>query len=110
VRQALLTRELVKRSTNESLGRITISLGVSVYRRGDTASSIVERADNALLQAKRRRSQPHRHRGRGPGRREGRLSGRFFLSAASRAAASASSVCSRRSTLLSSKAAAGRRQ
>lgn len=53
VRQALLTRELVKRSTNESLGRITISLGVSVYRRGDTASSIVERADNALLQAKR---------------------------------------------------------
>ena len=53
MRQALLTRELVKRSTNESLGRITISLGVSVYRRGDTASSIVERADNALLQAKR---------------------------------------------------------
>jgi diguanylate cyclase len=25
----------------------------SVYRRGDTASSIVERADNALMQAKR---------------------------------------------------------
>jgi diguanylate cyclase len=53
VRQALLTRELIKRSTNENLGRITISLGVSVYRRGDTASSIVERADNALMQAKR---------------------------------------------------------
>jgi diguanylate cyclase len=53
VRQALLTRELIKRSTNENLGRITISLGVAVYRRGDTASSIVERADGALRQAKR---------------------------------------------------------
>ena len=53
VRQALLTRELVKRSTNENLGRITLSLGVSVYRRGDTSGSIVERADAALMQAKR---------------------------------------------------------
>lgn len=53
VRQALLTRELVKRSTNENLGRITISLGVAGYHRGDTASSIVERADQALMQAKR---------------------------------------------------------
>ncbi|RDJ21355.1 GGDEF domain-containing protein [Bosea caraganae] len=53
VRQALLTRELVKRSTNENLGRITISLGVAVYHRGDTAGSIVDRADQALMQAKR---------------------------------------------------------
>lgn len=53
VRQALLTRELIKRSTNENLGRITISLGVSAYRRGDTAGSIVDRADQALMQAKR---------------------------------------------------------
>lgn len=53
VRQALLTRELVKRSTNENLGRITISLGVACYRRGDTAGSIVDRADQALMQAKR---------------------------------------------------------
>lgn len=53
VRQALLTRELVKRSTNENLGRITISLGVAVYHRGDTAGSLVDRADQALIQAKR---------------------------------------------------------
>lgn len=53
VRQALLTRELIKRSTNENLGRITISLGVSSYRRGDTPASIVERADQALMMAKR---------------------------------------------------------
>ena len=53
VRQALLTRELVKRSTNENLGRITISLGVSAYARGDTAASLTERADQALMAAKR---------------------------------------------------------
>jgi diguanylate cyclase len=53
VRQALLTRELVKRSTNENLGRITVSLGVAGYRRGDTAGSLVDRADQALMQAKR---------------------------------------------------------
>lgn len=53
VRQALLTRELVKRSTNENLGRITVSLGVAGYRRGDTAGSLLERADQALMQAKR---------------------------------------------------------
>ncbi|MET3892277.1 diguanylate cyclase [Bosea sp. OAE506] len=53
VRQALLTRELVKRSTNENLGRITISLGVASYARGDTAASLTERADQALMAAKR---------------------------------------------------------
>ncbi|AMJ60186.1 hypothetical protein AXW83_07645 [Bosea sp. PAMC 26642] len=53
VRQALLTRELIKRSTNENLGRITISLGVASYHRGDTASSLVDRADQSLMQAKR---------------------------------------------------------
>jgi diguanylate cyclase len=53
VRQALLTRELIKRSTNENLGRITISLGVAMYRRGDTAGSLVDRADQAMMRAKR---------------------------------------------------------
>ena len=38
---------------NENLGRITISLGVSSYRRGDTAGSLVDRADQSLMQAKR---------------------------------------------------------
>jgi diguanylate cyclase len=53
VRQSLLTRDLIKRSTGESLGRITISLGVAVYRKGDTLSMIIERADKSLLVAKR---------------------------------------------------------
>lgn len=53
VRQTVLTRELVKRSTNEKLGRITLSLGVAAYKLGDTSISLVERADQALLTAKR---------------------------------------------------------
>jgi diguanylate cyclase len=53
VRQSLLTRDLIKRSTGESLGRITISLGLAVYRPGDTETAIIDRADTALLSAKR---------------------------------------------------------
>ncbi|MGL4729212.1 MAG: GGDEF domain-containing protein [Bosea sp. (in: a-proteobacteria)] len=53
IRQALLTRELVIRSTGESIGRVTISLGVAAYRRGDTAASIIDRSDHCLLRAKR---------------------------------------------------------
>jgi diguanylate cyclase len=53
LRQALLTRELVIRSTGETIGRVTISLGVGVYQIGDTAASIIERADACLMEAKR---------------------------------------------------------
>ncbi|MDJ1156727.1 GGDEF domain-containing protein [Chelatococcus sp. SYSU_G07232] len=53
IRQTVMSRELVKRSTGESLGRVTLSLGVAVLRKGDTASSLLERADQCLLLAKR---------------------------------------------------------
>jgi diguanylate cyclase len=52
-RQGLLSRELVKKSTGQSLGRITISIGVTAFRKGDLASAIIERADVCLLTAKR---------------------------------------------------------
>ncbi|MGL4441303.1 MAG: GGDEF domain-containing protein [Bosea sp. (in: a-proteobacteria)] len=52
-RQSILARELVKRSTGERIGRITISIGVGVWRRGDSGVTLIGRADNALLQAKR---------------------------------------------------------
>lgn len=51
-RQTIVTRELVKRSTGEKLGRITVSIGVGVWRRHDTAMSLISRADAALLRAK----------------------------------------------------------
>jgi diguanylate cyclase len=52
VRKAVQAKELLKRSTNEKLGRITASFGVAVYRRGDTASTLIERADRCLYAAK----------------------------------------------------------
>lgn len=53
IREAVFSKELVKRSTGENLGRITISIGVAEWRRGDTLQSIVERADVCLYAAKR---------------------------------------------------------
>ena len=52
-RQSIQARELVKRSTGEKMGRITVSLGVGVWRRTDTNLSLISRADCALMQAKR---------------------------------------------------------
>jgi diguanylate cyclase len=53
IRRAVMTKELVKRSTGEKLGRVTISIGVAVLRPDDTAQSLIERADNCLYAAKR---------------------------------------------------------
>jgi diguanylate cyclase len=51
-RQTILSRELVKRTTGEKLGRITVSIGVASWSRNDTRQSFVGRADAALLRAK----------------------------------------------------------
>ena len=53
VRRAVMGRELMKRSTGESLGRITMSIGVAVLRRSESASTLLERADSCLYAAKR---------------------------------------------------------
>ncbi len=52
IRKAIQAKELLKRSTNEKLGRITASFGVAAYRTGDTPSSLIERADRCLYAAK----------------------------------------------------------
>jgi len=52
IRRAVQAKELLKRSTNEKLGRITASFGVAAYRSGDTPSSLIERADRCLYAAK----------------------------------------------------------
>lgn len=53
VRASVMGRELVKRSTGESLGKITVSLGVAVLRSGDSPASLLERADLCMFAAKR---------------------------------------------------------
>jgi len=52
VRKAIQAKELLKRSTNEKLGRMTASFGVAMYRVGDTPASLIERADRCLYAAK----------------------------------------------------------
>jgi len=53
VRRAVMTKELMKRSTGEHLGRVTVSIGVAAFKKGETAQSLIERADNCLYAAKR---------------------------------------------------------
>jgi diguanylate cyclase len=53
IRRAVMTKELMKRSTGEHLGRVTISIGVATLRPGDTTQTLLERADACLYAAKR---------------------------------------------------------
>jgi diguanylate cyclase len=53
IRRAVMTKELMKRSTGEHLGRVTVSIGVATFQKGDTAQSLIERADGCLYTAKR---------------------------------------------------------
>lgn len=52
IRRAIQAKELLKRSTNEKLGRITASFGVAAFHPADTATSLIERADRCLYAAK----------------------------------------------------------
>jgi diguanylate cyclase len=53
IRRAVMSKELMKRSTGQNLGRVTISLGVATLRKGDTTQSLIARADACLYAAKR---------------------------------------------------------
>jgi diguanylate cyclase len=52
IRRAVMSKELLKRSTGQSLGRVTVSFGVATARRGDTAETLIARADTCLYAAK----------------------------------------------------------
>jgi diguanylate cyclase len=53
IRRAVMTKELMKRSTGEHLGRITVSVGVATLHKDEAGPSLIDRADNALYAAKR---------------------------------------------------------
>jgi len=53
IRRAVMTKELMKRSTGEHLGRVTVSIGVATLHKTDTAQSFIERTDVCLYAAKR---------------------------------------------------------
>ncbi|CCD98886.1 GGDEF domain-containing protein [Bradyrhizobium sp. STM 3809] len=52
IRRAVTAKELKKKSTGEILGRVTISVGVSMLRPGDDTDALIERADACLYAAK----------------------------------------------------------
>jgi diguanylate cyclase len=53
VREEIGSRLLKRRSTNEDLGEVTISIGVAQLRRGENMVALMERADTALYASKR---------------------------------------------------------
>jgi len=52
IRRAVMSKELVKRSTGEKLGRITVSVGVATLQKGDSNQTLMGRADACLYAAK----------------------------------------------------------
>src|SRR6202046_5003419 len=53
IRRAVMSKELKKKSTGEILGRVTISVGVSMLKPDDDTDSLIERGDACLYAAKR---------------------------------------------------------
>lgn len=53
LRRLVENKEVINKSSQEVLGRITLSVGVAAWKQGESVSSLIERADAALYQAKR---------------------------------------------------------
>lgn len=53
IRRAVAANKLIKRSTGEHLGNVTISIGAAVFHAGETAQHLIARADECLYAAKR---------------------------------------------------------
>ena len=52
IREAIMAKELIKRSTGENLGRITVSIGVAEALPDEIIPDLIERSDKALYVAK----------------------------------------------------------
>ncbi|CAN0505994.1 unnamed protein product, partial [Laminaria digitata] len=53
IRKSISTKRLVKKGSDDDIGTVTISLGVTTYHLGEAISEFIERADQALYLAKR---------------------------------------------------------
>jgi diguanylate cyclase len=53
LRQAIQAKRLRRRSTNEDLGQVTVSMGIVRLQAADTAAGLIERADACLYASKR---------------------------------------------------------
>lgn len=52
VRATVESKRLLRKSTNEDLGNITVSLGVSQFRPGESVEGLIERCDTNLYKSK----------------------------------------------------------
>lgn len=52
IRRTLAAREIKKRGTGETIGRITISIGIAEFKDNETSVEFVNRADRCLYEAK----------------------------------------------------------
>lgn len=53
IRCAIEAKRLVRRSTNETIGAVTVSFGVALYAPGESVNTLVSRADECLYLSKR---------------------------------------------------------
>ena len=53
IREALTEKRVVRRSTGEHLGSVSVSVGVAQLQDNDTPDTLIDRADRALYEAKR---------------------------------------------------------
>ena len=52
LRKKVEGRKVINRRTGQTLGQVTLSVGVARYRAGETAAELVHRADEAMYRAK----------------------------------------------------------
>jgi diguanylate cyclase len=53
IRRAVMQKELIRRTTGETLGRVTLSIGIVSYQKNESMVDMLERADMCLYAAKR---------------------------------------------------------
>jgi diguanylate cyclase len=53
IRESLMGKQLVKKSTGQSMGTITASIGAARFEAGEAVTNLIRRADEALYMAKR---------------------------------------------------------
>jgi diguanylate cyclase len=53
IRCRVMATHLIKRTTGESVGRLTVSGGIAAYRKGESPWALMQRADRCLDAAKR---------------------------------------------------------
>jgi diguanylate cyclase len=53
IRTAMMRRKIVRKGSKDDLGQVTVSIGVGLYRPGESAEALIDRTDAALYGAKR---------------------------------------------------------